>query len=225
MDSIFKPIGQEIFKPVRDIVFEELRNAIFKGELKPNQRLIEEDIAKQMGISRTPVREALRMLENEGLVVHVPRKGVLVTGFSNEDIDEIYRIRGVLEGLAASLAVDHITLKELTELEVILRKMKILIDEDRFNELMDLHNRFNYVLIRASRSPRLCSMIDTMQEYLEKTRMISLSSKERQVKAHEEHEAIVNAIKSKDKLMTEKLVREHTEKAREAYFQYVKFKK
>lgn len=222
MEPIFKPIGQEIFKPVRDIVFEELRNAIFKGELKPNQRLIEEDIAKQMGISRTPVREALRMLENEGLVMHVPRRGVLVTGFSDEDIDEIYKIRGVLEGLAASLAVDRITNKEINELENILRDMKTLINEGKFNKLMELHNRFNYVLTRACRSPRLCGMIDTMQEYLEETRMISLSSKERQIKAHEEHVSIVEAIKSKDKELVEKLVRDHTENARLAYFHHTK---
>jgi len=217
MDDIFEPIDVYKYESVRDIVFEKLREAIFKGKLKPNQRLVETSIAEQMGISRTPVREAIRMLENEGLIVHVARKGAVVCGFSQDDISEIYMIRSVLEGLAVGLAAENITTEEIDELEKILEDAKECTIENKLNELTKLCNRFNFILTRASKKPRLCALLDTLQEYTEQTRIVAFSSMERQLEAYKEHKDILNAVKQRNKHLAERLAREHIEMARRAY--------
>ncbi|MBN1332121.1 MAG: GntR family transcriptional regulator, partial [Synergistales bacterium] len=118
MENIFQNVSLEIPKPVREEVTITIRRAILRGEFKAGDRLVETEIAKALGVSRTPVREALRMLENEGLVRRVPRGGgVEVVGFSNEDIIELYTIRETLEVLAAEYAIRNISEKELKELE------------------------------------------------------------------------------------------------------------
>lgn len=217
MGPILNQINPEKLKPIRQIVFEQLRNAILKGKLKPNERLIEEDIARQMYISRTPVREALRMLEKEGLVVKVPRKGILVAEFSVNDLNEIYKIRGALESLAAWEAIDNITEEEIKELESILETIGKSISNGLSEEMISQYERFDHIISRASRNRRLCEFIDTMCEYLEMTRVISLSSSERQIEAYEEHRAILNALKEGNHALVDILVKKHVENARQAY--------
>ena len=111
------PIVLDGYKPLRDVVFETLRDAIIKQVLKPGERLMEIQLADEMGVSRTPVREAIRKLELEGLVVMVPRKGAYVAGVSMKDIHEVYEVRAALEMLAVSLAAERITDEELDALE------------------------------------------------------------------------------------------------------------
>ena len=105
------------YKPLRELVFDALREAILSGTLKPGDRLMEVQLAEEMGVSRTPVREAIRKLELEGLVVMVPRKGAYVSGLSLKDAADLFEIRQSLEGLAASLAAERITDEEIKMLE------------------------------------------------------------------------------------------------------------
>ena len=107
------------YQPLRDVVFEHLRNSILNGELKPLERLMEVQLAEQLGVSRTPVREAIRKLELEGLVIMVARKGAYVADVSVKDILDVLEVRCVLEGLAASLAAERMTEEELEKLELI----------------------------------------------------------------------------------------------------------
>ena len=111
------PIKLDGYKPLRDVVFENLRDAIITQVLKPGERLMEIQLADEMGVSRTPVREAIRKLELEGLVVMVPRKGAYVAGVSMKDIHEVYEVRSALEMLAVTLAAERITDEELNALE------------------------------------------------------------------------------------------------------------
>ena len=111
------PIVLDGYKPLRDVVFETLRDAIITQVLKPGERLMEIQLADEMGVSRTPVREAIRKLELEGLVIMVPRKGAYVAGVSMKDIHEVYEVRAALEMLAVSLAAERITDEELDALE------------------------------------------------------------------------------------------------------------
>ena len=108
MDNLTK-INLDNYKPLRDVVFENLREAILEGKLEPGQRLMEVQLAEQLGVSRTPVREAIRKLELEGLVVMLPRKGAYVADVSLKDIIDVLDIRSPVEGLAAYLAADRIT--------------------------------------------------------------------------------------------------------------------
>ena len=108
MENLTK-LNLDEYKPLRDVVFENLRGAIVEGRLKPGQRLMEVQLAEQLGVSRTPVREAIRKLELEGLVVMLPRKGAYVANMSLKDLIDVLEIRASLEGLAASLAAERIT--------------------------------------------------------------------------------------------------------------------
>jgi DNA-binding GntR family transcriptional regulator len=128
MGNQLTPIKFDDMGHIRDSVFSTLRNAILDGKLQPGERLVERDIAEKLGISRTPVREAIRKLELERLVTHIPRKGVVVSGFSKADVVEILAIRTVLEGLICSIVATKIRSRDLERLEQQLSRygMKIL---------------------------------------------------------------------------------------------------
>ena len=102
-------VTMDEFLPLRDVVFNTLRQAILTGELKPGERLMEIHLANKLGVSRTPIREAIRKLELEGLVNIIPNKGAYVTGISDKDVHDIYMIRSMLEGLCVRWATEHIT--------------------------------------------------------------------------------------------------------------------
>ncbi|HAA47289.1 MAG TPA: hypothetical protein DCE03_02200, partial [Synergistaceae bacterium] len=123
MDVILKPLPEESYMPVRMVVYETLREAIFRKELKPGDKLVENDLAEKLDVSRTPVREALRMLESEGLIERNPRKGLFVKGFTAEDVMEIYSIRQALEALAIRICCQRITEDEVAELKDLYAKM------------------------------------------------------------------------------------------------------
>ena len=116
MENLTK-LNLDEYKPLRDVVFENLRGAIVEGRLKPGERLMEVQLAEQLGVSRTPVREAIRKLELEGLVVMLPRKGAYVANMSLKDLIDVLEIRASLEGLAASLAAERITDEDIKKLE------------------------------------------------------------------------------------------------------------
>ena len=111
------PVKLDNYKPLREIVFETLREAIITGVLKPGERLMEVQLAEEMGVSRTPVREAIRKLELEGFVVMVARKGAYVAGISLKDVTDVFEIRAALEGLAACLAAGRASEEDLEEME------------------------------------------------------------------------------------------------------------
>lgn len=117
------PIRLDNYKPLRELVFESLREAIIIGKLSPGERMMEIQLAEEMGVSRTPIREAIRKLELEGLVVMIPRKGAYVAGVSLKDIADVFEIRRALEGLAAELAAERASDEEFEEMERCLVKI------------------------------------------------------------------------------------------------------
>ena len=129
--------------PVRSKVFQHLRRQILVGKLYKGQRLIESDIANDLKVSRTPVREAFRKLETEGLVQYSPGRGVTVSQLSNENMLELYSIRGVLEGLVASFAAEKITKEELKKLKTLLKEMDSSYKRADYKSTVQLHTQFN----------------------------------------------------------------------------------
>ena len=123
MDNLTK-LNLDNYKPLRDVVFENLREAILEGKLKPGQRLMEVQLAEQLGVSRTPIREAIRKLELEGLVVMLPRKGAYVANMSFKDLIDVLEIRASLEGLAASLAAERRRDEDIEELEKLAKEFE-----------------------------------------------------------------------------------------------------
>ena len=149
------PVKLENYKPLRDVVFEHLREAIIKGKLKPGERLMEMQLAEELGVSRTPVREAIRKLELEGLVIMIPRRGAYVADLSIKDVAETFEIRLALEALAASLAAERITPEECEEMDRLLERIGESIRQNDVKQTAALDEEFHNLLYQASRNDRL----------------------------------------------------------------------
>src|SRR5690554_615153 len=167
------PIDLNSYKPLRELVFETVRKAIIAGELPPGERIMETQLAEELGVSRTPVREAIRKLELEGLVAMLPRKGAYVSGVSMKDIIEVFEIRSALEGLAASLAAERITDDELEELERQLVKTGELIDTADLEKMVETDSGFHQMLYKFSRNERLAQIINNLREQIHRSRQTS----------------------------------------------------
>lgn len=207
------PIRLDNYKPLRELVFESLREAIISGQLRAGERLMEIQLAEEMGVSRTPVREAIRKLELEGLVAMIPRKGAYVAGLSFKDIVDVFEIRSALEGLAAELAAERITDEELEELERYLVKIAEAIEKGDLEKVVANDTDFHSLLYQASRNQRLSQIINNLREQIQRFRTTSLSYPGRMKTALEEHRKIVEAISARDGELASKLAHEHIENA------------
>jgi len=208
-------------KPIREEIFFSLRKAILKGHFKPGERLVEKKLAQKMGVSRTPIREALRKLDSEGLVAYTPRKGVVVTGVSAKDALEIYPIRAVLEGLAARLAAINRSDKELAYLKTILSEMQECIEKNASDKLITLHSIFHDTFAKASKNPRLYKMIISLRNYVKNFAEISYSLPGRLQAGWEEHKEILEAIEKKDGDRAEHVSKLHIMQAKESFLQAI----
>lgn len=213
MERRLIPVKLDSYKPLREIVFESLREAIINGILKPGERLMEIQLAEEMGVSRTPVREAIRKLELEGFVVMVPRKGAYVAGISLKDIADVFEVRAALESLAAGLAAERITDDELEALERSLVKVAESTEADDLNSLISADTDFHDILYRASRNERLVQIVSNLREQIQRFRMASLSHPGRMRVALEEHRKIVEAISERNVELAQQLARDHIENA------------
>lgn len=193
-------------------VFQQIREDILNGRYKENDELRENTIGKELGVSRTPVREALRQLELEGLVAIVPNRGAYVTGISQKDIWDIYRIRSMLEGLCARWAAENITEKELDKLEeaILLSEFQMK-KESGFSadQVAALDGRFHTILYDASGSRILSHVLTDFHRYVQRARKFSVVSQERARKSIREHRQILRAIRDRDGEMAEQLANEH----------------
>lgn len=216
---MFNKIESSDLRPMREIVLYELRSAIFENKLKPGDRLVENIIASSMGVSRTPVREALRQLEIEGLAINMPRKGTLVKGISIEDAIEIYDLREVLEGLAVRLACLNISRVEIRRLKEILSTMDENIGDVDYIDYIKAHGEFNSIILHASKNKRLIEKLEHIYEYLKSLRKISLNNIERRKSALEEHKSIVEAISEGDEVLAEEEARKHVINAKKSFIE------
>ena len=189
-----EPIKLDAYKPLREVVSETLRQAIKDGVLKPGERLMEIQLADELGVSRTPIREAIRKLELEGFVVMVPRRGTYVADISLKDIAQVFEIRSALEELAAGLAAERITPDELEYLERILVEINEYIDNDEFDKIVDADVRFHDVLYHASRNQRLVDILNNLREQMLRFRSISMHYPGRLAATWEEHRQMVENI-------------------------------
>ena len=194
---------------LRARVYNTIRNKILSGEYKENEELKENALASELGVSRTPVREALRQLELEGLVNIIPNKGAYVTGITKKDIYDIYTIRSYLEGLCARWACKNITNAQIEALEEILYLSDFHARRSHFDQLVELDNKFHDLLYKASGSKILDHVLSDFHQYVERVRKVSLSRPYRAVQSSKEHAAIVEAIKKRDGALAETLAQEH----------------
>lgn len=209
MNKRFSSIKLDNYKPLRDIVFSALREGILSGELKPGERLMEVQLAEEMGVSRTPVREAIRKLELEGLVVMIPRKGAYVAGLTLKDVADVFEIRGSLEGLAAALASERITDDEIENLGNILKQLSTAVEAKDLETTIKKDAEFHQILFSATRNERLAQMVNNLKEHIDRFRIQSFTNPARMKSVLDEHQKIVDAIKKRDADSAEKLAKDH----------------
>lgn len=207
------PINLESYKPLGEIVFETLREAIISGHLRPGERLMELQLAEEMGVSRTPVREAIRKLELEGFLVMMPRKGAYVAGVSLKDINDVFEIRAALDSLAAGLAAERITKEELNHLEHALVTGTESVGQNDLDSIVSTDTDFHDIIYQASRNQRLIQFVNNLREQIQRFRTTSLAFPGRMQIAFDEHRKLVDAIAAGDVDSARSLAQEHIENA------------
>lgn len=213
MKSKLLPIKLDSYQPLREVVCETLRDAIVNGILEPGERLMEIQLAEELGVSRTPVREAIRKLELDGFVIMVPRRGTYVSDLSIKDINDVFEVRTALDSLAAGLAAERITEEELEELERLLVRIGELIEQGDMSQIVEADSQFHDILYRASRNDRLVSIINNQREQLTRFRSISMSYPGRLKNTLEEHRRLVEAIAQRNADLAQQLAMQHMENA------------
>lgn len=211
MERRLLPIKLDSYKPLREVVSETLREAIVSSVLKPGERLMEIQLAEELGVSRTPVREAIRKLELEGFVIMIPRRGTYVADLSIKDVNEVFEIRTALDVLAAGLAAERITDEELETMERILVQIGECVEQNELEPIVELDSQFHDILYRACRNDRLVGIINNLREQITRFRAISMAVPGRIKNTLEEHSRLVEAIATRNVDLSQQLAREHME--------------
>ena len=196
-------------KSLRGQVFDKIRSDILNGKYNRGEELVESSIGKELGISRTPVREAIRQLELEGLVQLVPNKGAFVTGISEKDVRDIYLIRARLEGLAARMAAKNITPELLDAMEETVVLSEYHAKKEHYEQVCEMDSKFHKLLYKASGSRILEHTLTDFHQYVQRVRMASIMKKRRMEKSNDEHDAILTAIREHDEEKAELVATRH----------------
>ncbi|MCL1854912.1 MAG: GntR family transcriptional regulator [Clostridia bacterium] len=202
-------------KPIREIAYETLKQAIVTGVIPTGTRLVETEYADLMHISRTPLREALRKLERDGLVEYVPRRGVMVRAFTIADVEEIYTIRNALEMLTLPAIINNATAEDIRSLREKLNQMDTLEEQNDIDRLSPLARAFHVEMARISRLSRILRAIEGQDEYITRFSALSIAMESRRHAAHREHHRLVDLVERKDLASYELLMRKHIERSKE----------
>lgn len=205
------------FLPMRELIYQYMREAIITRKLPAGGHLVEEELATKIKASRTPVREALRKLESEGLVKHHRRRGVEVRLLTMKDAADIYDLCAILEGYAARLMAENVNRDDLNELQTLLYDMKESIDKDDNRLEMDLHQRWHFVIYSACRNKRAENLLKDYNDYLQLFRDYTLQVPGRIWNSWEEHERLFRAIEMQDGTLAEERARNHVAMGKEAF--------
>ena len=196
-------------KSLGEHVFDNLKQAIIRGNIAPGEWLVESHIAQMLGMSRTPVREAIHKLEREGLIDRQPRGGFTVLGLDREDIEETFGIRSVLEGYAAKLATEKHRSRELKALEKKVEEFQICLKKRHLDRLPEINTEFHDLLYALSKSPRLIHMINALRDQIFRFRQMILKNDKLAHISNEDHIRMLNLMRKRDAEGVEKLVRDH----------------
>lgn len=204
------------YLPLRDVVFQTLRQAILRGELKPGERLMEVHLAERLGVSRTPIREAIRKLELEGLVVMIPRRGAVVASITEKDLKDVLEVRRTLEILAGEVACERITPELLKELERAGEEFGGLKETEDVNRLAVADVRFHEIIYTATGNARLISILNNLREQMYRYRLEYLKDIGSRERLQREHQEIYIGIKNGDKNAVSVAVCRHIDNQKEA---------
>lgn len=204
-------VNMNEYLPLRDVVFNTLRQAILRGELKPGERLMEIQLANKLGVSRTPIREAIRKLELEGLVLMIPRKGAEVAEITEKSLKDVLEIRRALEDLAVRLACEKITKEELKELKKAGDEFKKVLRSQDITEVAEADVRFHDVIYMATDNPKLIQLLNNFREQMYRFRVEYLKKDEVRPQLLAEHDEIIKYITEGNKEEASRVVTRHIE--------------
>ena len=202
-------------KSLREMVYQSLRKTILHGKLKAGQRLIEETLAHQIGISRTPVREAFQKLERDELATRLPQGGYAVREFTKEDVEEIFGIRSALESYAAYLTTLHITPEKIAALENKIEESERALKKGDDEKVVQLHTEFHDLLYKSCKSKKLIGMINNFRDYFYRYQSALLRTEGGFRYANEGHRRILQAMKKKNPRLVERLVKQYLVRGKE----------
>ena len=197
------------YLPLRDVVFNTLRQAIITGEFAPGERLMEISLANRLGVSRTPVREAIRKLELEGLVIMIPRKGAQVARITEKNLRDVIEIRTVLEEFAAVLACERIDHSGLHDLRQAHEDFIRSVENGDILDIVDKDETFHDTIFRATNNDRLISIINNLREQFYRYRMEYVKDIRQRSNLVEEHRELLDAISSRDSIKAKELMKTH----------------
>ncbi len=207
--AMFSQLEIESHKPLRESVYEQLRASILRSEIKPNTRLKEVEIAEKMGVSRTPIREAIRKLEIEGLVTIESRKGAHVADISIKDTADTLDVRAYLEGLAARRAAELMTKDQIKELEKISNKFNKAVETGKTQDMIKYDEEFHRYIVNATDNPRLISILENLAELVIRFRYLYFGTFKRAGEMPPQHLSILEYIKAGDTELAGRSARNH----------------
>lgn len=204
-------VDMDKYLPLRDVVFNTLRQAILRGELKPGERLMEIQLADKLGVSRTPIREAIRKLELEGLVLMIPRRGAIVAEITEKNLRDVLEVRAALEELAVDLATDRITEEAINQLKEAAKTFEDVAEQDDITALAEADVKFHDVIYFATDNQRLIQLLYNLREQMYRYRVEYLKRKEVHPTLFAEHEYIIECITKRDKEAAKRAVNVHVD--------------
>ena len=204
------------YLPLRDVVFQTLRQAILKGELKPGERLMEIQLAQKLGVSRTPVREAIRKLELEGLVLMIPRKGAEVAEITIKDLEDVLEVRAALEELAVCDACENITEEQILALKEAADNFQAALESDDLVKCAETDMAFHEIIYSATNNKRLLQILNNLREQMYRYRFEYIKDATQYERLIQEHNDIYESIMRKDKGTAARVVTRHVDNQEEA---------
>jgi len=196
MDEKLK-VNLNEYLPLRDVVFNTLRDAILKGDFAPGERLMEKQLAERLGVSRTPIREAIRKLELEGLVMMMPRKGAEVASVTGKDISDVLEVRATLEALAVKLACKKMSEQDFEELVFVNEAFKKAALEKDVKTLIEKDIEFHDIIFHCSNNEKLIQIINNLREQIYRFRVEYIYKMKSYDNLVMEHDEIVSAMKDR----------------------------
>lgn len=204
-------VSNNLRRTMRTELVQLIREAILNREFLPGQKLVEEEICLKFGVSRTPIREALLVLEQEGLIDNQPHVGMFVISFRREEIVDLLRVEAAMEGLAAGEAAKRITLEEIGELESLQQEMSLRQQPVGQEEFFDYDRKIHAMLVRCSGSPTLINILEKQLSLVYLCRFYTIRAPDRYSHSVKEHQAIIDSFKSHDPVRSEKAAQDHLE--------------
>lgn len=215
-------LNSDTFLPLRDVVFHTLRDAILRGDLQPGERLMEIHLANELGVSRTPVREAIRMLEKEGLAVTIPRRGAHVARMTEKDLEDVLEIRDVLDELAARDACERMDGEDFEALEQALDDFRRVARSRDVRAVTEADEKFHDVIYAGSKNPKLVSIVKNLKEQMYRFRFEYLKKMDDFTPLTKEHEAILQALKDRDRNLVSQKMHDHLQNQVDAVRQAIR---